>query len=46
LLGELNKLVDERQLPTTERAQFWRRGFQLLADRIAEPARRKAQEGR
>lgn len=46
LLGELNQLIDEYPLQTAERAQFWRRGFQLLADRIAEPARRKAQEGR
>jgi CRISPR-associated protein Csx10 len=46
LLDELNKLIDQEHLQTVERAQFWRRGFQLLADRIAEPARRKALEGR
>ncbi len=46
LLGELAKLIAEQGVSDSLKPAFWRRGLQVLADRIAEPARRKAKERR
>lgn len=44
LLDEMAKLLQDRQLHHDQQA--WRIGLQMLAERIAEPARKKAQERR
>lgn len=42
----LGKLIAEQRVDTELEPRLWRIGMQMLADRIAEPARRKAQERR
>jgi CRISPR-associated protein Csx10 len=44
LLDEMTALLQQRTLG--QDAQAWRVGLQILAARIAEPARQKAQERR
>lgn len=46
LLGELATLIAKQKVDKKLEPRLWRMGLQMLADRIAEPARRKAQEGR
>jgi CRISPR-associated protein Csx10 len=46
LLGDLSALIARQQVDAQLEPRLWRMGLQMLADRIAEPARRKAQEGR
>jgi CRISPR-associated protein Csx10 len=46
LLRDLGALIAEKKVETTLESRLWRVGLQMLADRIAEPARRKAQGGR
>ncbi len=45
-LRDLGELIAEQHVDTELEPRLWRIGMQILADRIAEPARRKAQEGR
>ncbi|MFZ2358933.1 MAG: RAMP superfamily CRISPR-associated protein [Anaerolineae bacterium] len=45
-LDEMAKQLKERSVPQDAQAQAWRIGLQLLAARIAGPARQKAQERR
>jgi CRISPR-associated protein Csx10 len=46
LLDELETLIDEQDLAPETTWQLWQIGLQMLADRIAGPAREKAQERR
>ena len=46
LLGDLEKLIAEQSVGTELTIQLWRIGMEMLADRIAQSARRKAQERR
>lgn len=46
LLGDLRELIAKQQVEASVEPRLWRVGLQMLADRIAEPARRKGQEGR
>jgi CRISPR-associated protein Csx10 len=46
LLDDLGTLIAEKKVDASVEQKLWRIGLQMLADRIAEPARRKAQEGR
>lgn len=46
LLGSLKKLIDEQGVAPEREWQIWQIGLEMLADRVAEPARRKAEERR
>lgn len=46
LLTDLGTLIAEQKVEASVESRLWRIGLQMLADRIAEPARRKAQGGR
>ena len=46
LLTDLGTLIAELKVEASVTPRLWRIGLQMLADRIAEPARRKAQQGR
>lgn len=46
LLGELEDLIEDQDVAEETARRLWSTGMQMLADRIAGPARRKAEEGR
>jgi CRISPR-associated protein Csx10 len=46
LLGELGTLINEQDVAPEMAWQLWKTGLQMLADRIAGPARQKAREKR